>query len=434
MITAQVLRAAVGCLATLADLYAPLLDEVCERFEINTTRRLAHFLAQIGHESMSFKCTSEIWGPTPQQARYEGRHDLGNTQPGDGSRFRGHGLIQTTGRDNHARARDGLRAAGYESVPDFEADPLALTQPEWAARSAGLFWHDHKCNAAADRDDIIAVTKIVNGGKNGLEDRTARLKRAYQFLPYVDAMVPADPVAPIAAPPVPAAPLPVPDIPPPPAQPTKSENPMVIAGTFLWGLAQSLIGAFAPLAQEKISKEIARHTNNPEVAEQVASGVVNMAKTLTGQDDPIAAVAAAKTDPSMVQQIEASALDTIDRLAPMLDKIAAWDKQAWDAEEASRAAASARAAGDHNDQDAFLTRSIVWIVIGLLLATAVLIGVLSWLKFDSGVTALVSLFTTISGLAVGKFGTRYDHRYGSSRSSSGKDIVIGELSRRPSKQ
>lgn len=130
----ETLSAAVGCKLNTALKYVEYINEACLRYDIDTDIRLAAFLAQIGHESMSFRYSVELWGPTPAQVHYEGRLDLGNTQPGDGPKFRGHGLIQVTGRANHAAARDAL---AYLDCPDFEEDPAALSQPRWAALSAG---------------------------------------------------------------------------------------------------------------------------------------------------------------------------------------------------------------------------------------------------------------------------------------------------------
>lgn len=151
-------------------------------YGIDTPLRKAAFLAQIGHESGGLRYSTELWGPTPTQARYEGRADLGNTQPGDGKRFRGHGLIQITGRFNHARMRDRLgEKFPTRIVPDFEADPEALALPEWAALSAADFWDDHKLNDWADKGDFDGVSDIINRGRktakegdaNGYGDRLA---------------------------------------------------------------------------------------------------------------------------------------------------------------------------------------------------------------------------------------------------------------------
>ena len=204
MITPDLLRAAVGCTPERAQAFAGPLSEACALFEVNTPARLAAFLAQVGHESASLRYTSELWGPTPAQQRYEGRADLGNTQPGDGSRYRGHGLLQTTGRANHRELRPALLLAGYEAVPDFEAEPERLTEPRWAAASAGFFWASRSCNALADAGAFEAITRKINGGTNGLADRIARLSRAQAALAAIPSPAPiAEPAAPIPAAPPP---------------------------------------------------------------------------------------------------------------------------------------------------------------------------------------------------------------------------------------
>ncbi len=213
--------------------------------------------------------------------------------------------------------------------------------------------------------------------------------------------------------------------------PSPKEETMLPLPALVLTLGQALISAFTPLAAEKINKEIARHTDNPEIANQVTSGLIETAKTLTGQSDPIQAVAAAQASPQIMQQLEDSALANLAKLAPVLDKLAQWDKDAWAAEEQSRDAAAKRAAEDPHDQDSFLTRAIVFMVAALMVTIAVMIGLMVWAKGDStAIAGLVGLFTTLAGSIAGKFNTRYDHRYGSSRSSGAKDVVIGELSRR----
>lgn len=137
------------------------------------------FLAQIGHESGSFRFVREIWGPTDAQRRYEGRDDLGNSYPGDGQRYCGRGLIQTTGRANYRRTTEWLLKL-VPDVPNFEEQPEALELPEWAALSAAAYWHERGCNQLADAGDFVAVTKRINGGLNGIEDRQARFARAKQ--------------------------------------------------------------------------------------------------------------------------------------------------------------------------------------------------------------------------------------------------------------
>lgn len=140
---------------------------------IDTPLRLEHFMAQLAHESDGFATTAEY----ASGRAYEGRRDLGNVKPGDGSRYRGHGLIQTTGRANHRAATIGIRKLD-PTAPDFEADPWELTKMPWALLSAVYYWQSRRLNRFADRDDLRAVTKAVNGGYNGLADRQQYRERA----------------------------------------------------------------------------------------------------------------------------------------------------------------------------------------------------------------------------------------------------------------
>lgn len=179
--TPQQLAAAMRIKLGRAAMWAPWLTQAMDAYEIDNKARQAPFLAQIGHESGGLAWASEIWGPTPAQARYEGRLDLGNTEPGDGSKYRGHGLIQVTGRANHAKARDMLRER-YPDAPDFEADPDELTKPQWAALSAAEYWHRHGCNELAENGQFQLITRKINGGLNGLPDREARLAWAMEAL------------------------------------------------------------------------------------------------------------------------------------------------------------------------------------------------------------------------------------------------------------
>lgn len=186
------LALATGCNSgTLAASWLPYILRTLDVYEINTVLRQAAFLAQIGHESGGLRHTSEMWGPTDTQSRYEGRADLGNTQPGDGYRFRGRGLIQITGRDNYARARRRMRERfPTEAVPDFEADPSQLAQAKWAALSAGDFWQRNNLNKWADIPDFDGVSDVINRGRktardgdaNGYADRLSRYHSAIKAL------------------------------------------------------------------------------------------------------------------------------------------------------------------------------------------------------------------------------------------------------------
>ena len=157
------------------------LNEAMKTYHITTPLRRAHFLAQVAHESGGLRFSEELWGPTAAQRRYEGRADLGNDQPGDGFRFRGRGLIQLTGRANY-RAYTRHRHDLGDAEADLEAHPDLVGQPPLAADVAGWFWDNRKINDAADRDDVEAVTRKINGGLNGLEDRKRYLRLAKEAL------------------------------------------------------------------------------------------------------------------------------------------------------------------------------------------------------------------------------------------------------------
>ena len=128
--------------------------------------RLAHFLAQVGHESGGFVYMEEI----ASGAAYEGRADLGNTQIGDGKRFKGRGPIQLTGRANY---REYGQALGI----GFEDHPELIAIPSIGLHVACEFWKQRGLNAWADADDALTITRKINGGQNGLPDRLARLTK-----------------------------------------------------------------------------------------------------------------------------------------------------------------------------------------------------------------------------------------------------------------
>jgi putative chitinase len=155
-------------------LYEPLVKGM-NKYEITTAMRAAHFIAQVGHETASFLYMEEI----ASGSAYEGRTDLGNTQPGDGRRFKGRGLIQLTGRTNYA-------AYSKDSGVDYVANPTAVSSdPFVCVDVACWYWNKRKINQLADKDDVKAVTKAINGGFNGLDDRIDYLKRAKAVLGIV---------------------------------------------------------------------------------------------------------------------------------------------------------------------------------------------------------------------------------------------------------
>lgn len=432
-LTPGMLRAATGCTQDAADIYAAPLFQAAAYYSINTPARLAAFLAQLGHESGSLRYTREIWGPTFAQAGYEGRRDLGNIYAGDGAKYRGHGLIQVTGRSNHAAARDRLRVEFGTDVPDFEFDPEALMQPRWACLSAADWWAHHGCNELADAGNYIGIGRLINRGSatatmpaNGEADRLLRWEKARAAIESSQSIT-----EPVNTEPAPADTTPITSTQSP--APVAPKENTIMGSTLLWGLAQSLIGIFAPLAKEKITKEVSRHTTNPEVADQVANTIIDSAIRITGKTDPIDAVSAAKADPVIVQQIEADALMTLERLAPVLDKMAAWDRDAWESSEKSMSSAASRAADLRGDRpflrfgEWFAASFIEFLSLLLLFISAG--GALTLALNDKLDNQLLGAIVTLM-LIAGYTGVR-EFWLGTSRSSSAKDVVIGELSRRP---
>lgn len=177
----------------------PHLETAMTRFEINTPIRVSAFIAQIGHESGRLKYTKEVWDPRkyPWQAKYEGRIDLGNTEPGDGERFMGRGVLQATGRKMYKLVSNKLGI-------DFVAQPRLLERPDYAALSAGVIWQqcaglnlgkralaalaERQMGAGVDLNDLAdlgafeLITLCINGGLNGYEDRCAIYQKARDIL------------------------------------------------------------------------------------------------------------------------------------------------------------------------------------------------------------------------------------------------------------
>lgn len=155
--------------------FVPVLNAAMGKYGIVTRLRIAAFIAQIGHESGQLRYVREIWGPTAQQAGYEGRADLGNTVKGDGSKYRGRGLIQITGRANYAACGEALGL-------DLIDKPELLELPQHAAMSAAWFWSTRGLNTLADQVEFAKITRRINGGLNGQDDRQALYDKALKVL------------------------------------------------------------------------------------------------------------------------------------------------------------------------------------------------------------------------------------------------------------
>lgn len=469
----------IGVMRLHAERAAAALDNSMRVYRISSKEEVARFISQLAHESAMFSRLRESLNYTPQRLMavfgahrisaedaerlgrkpgqpanesaianlvYGGewgvRH-LGNTATDDGWRYRGGGFIQTTGRDNYAALTSRLRARGIDGAPDFTEEPERLEDETWAAWAACDFWLMRGCSAITD---IEALTRRVNGGTNGLEERRA-LYHHLMLLPdeLFNAVAPVsddqsvlrdlvvappgpDATAPSLAPQEPlTAPVEVP-------QPQEHKI-MIPVLSLAGGLANFLFEAFAPLAKEKLTKEMARHTDDPAIAENIANTTIEAAKRLTGKADPVEAVQAAKADPALVEQVQASVMDELDRLAPLLERMAAIDRAEREAGDASMDAAARRNAGLPNDQDPFLTRAIVWLFVGVMVGAGALMAVLAARGANETVLMAVFAILNAGALAVfSKLGTRFDHRYGSSASSQNKDAVrdaaLASLSRR----
>jgi len=206
------LAKAVNTSEDIAAQWISALTHAMERYQINTPLRQAHFLAQIGHESNGLKSVTESlnysvdgllktfsrsriseadakkYGRTATQSANQemiantvyggewGLKNLGNSQPGDGFKFRGRGLIQITGRSNYEALENALKFDLVNRPERLAEDNLI------SAMAAAYFWHSRNLNGLADMDDILSITKRINGGTIGLDDRKLRLKRAKEVL------------------------------------------------------------------------------------------------------------------------------------------------------------------------------------------------------------------------------------------------------------
>lgn len=161
--------------------YTKLIDgynNAMRAANITNVKRAAMFAAQLGHESVSLRYMQEI---ASGQA-YNGRRDLGNIHPGDGPRFKGRGPIQLTGRNNYRAFTRWARAEGHSTI-DFEAEPRRLEEPHWGFLAASWYWTVARphINRMCDAGDLEGVTRAINGGLNGINDRRNRYQRALGF-------------------------------------------------------------------------------------------------------------------------------------------------------------------------------------------------------------------------------------------------------------
>jgi predicted chitinase len=153
-------------------------------FGVNTPVRLAMFLANVGHETGSLQWMEEIWGPTPQQRRYDTAlaNTLGNSQPGDGKRFRGRGPLMLTGRANYRDYTSYLAGNVVTFKDDLTVNPELVALPYVGWLTAGAYWQRQNLGKIADTGDFTLMCKRINGGTIGLDDRKARYARNLEIL------------------------------------------------------------------------------------------------------------------------------------------------------------------------------------------------------------------------------------------------------------
>jgi putative chitinase len=193
----QILAISPACKPDVAEGLAQCLPAIFEQYAIDTPLRVAHFLAQTAHESEGFthfvenlnysaaglkntfpkyfhQVSPTAYARNPEKIAnhvYASRMGNGNEASGDGWKFRGRGMIQLTGRDNYTHFSND---AGKDAVQN----PDLLSTPEGAAESAAWYWKERDINKPADEDDVVTVTKLINGGILGLDERKALLVKA----------------------------------------------------------------------------------------------------------------------------------------------------------------------------------------------------------------------------------------------------------------
>lgn len=180
-ITAQQLLQILPNASAKAGVFVSTLNASMGKYAIVTRQRMAAFIAQIGHESGQLRYVRELGGDA-YLAKYDtGRlaQRLGNTPEadGDGQKYRGRGLIQVTGRDNYEACSEALFGDSRLLVT-----PELLEQPVYASMSAGWFWQSRGLNTLADQGDFEKITRRINGGLNGWEDRQKLYRRALEVL------------------------------------------------------------------------------------------------------------------------------------------------------------------------------------------------------------------------------------------------------------
>lgn len=191
MITKEMIKAiAPNSKNEVVDPLVKYLNIHLPKYDVTTYLRVCHFIAQAAHESASFRTLEEY----ADGSAYEGRRDLGNVNKGDGKRYKGRGIFQLTGRANY-------RDMGKKLGLDLEGNPDLAKSPEVSVLTALEYWKSRGLSAFADKDDVTTITRRINGGLNGFDDRKRYLAKAKTVVPKTLTF------APVVAPPPPADPL-----------------------------------------------------------------------------------------------------------------------------------------------------------------------------------------------------------------------------------
>jgi len=221
---------------TVSDALTASLRDAMKTYDIDTPLRVAHFLAQTAHESGGFYYREEI----ASGEEYEGRADLGNTSPGDGKKFKGRGDIQLTGRANY-------EAYSKAKGVDFVLNPDLVATDEYVHDVAAWFWTRKKLNRYADADDVVSITKRINGGLNGIVERTRMSVRAKALFKGRESRP--SPIIEDVAPIIPTAPADLKDN--PPLVPKEEavflfKSKPLWTSKRVWGIIITILGVFGP--------------------------------------------------------------------------------------------------------------------------------------------------------------------------------------------
>lgn len=275
MITREMLKAIAP--NSKEEIIGPLviyLNEHMPKYEVNNYLRISHFLAQAAHEAASFRTLEEY----ATGAAYEGRKDLGNTKKGDGVRYKGRGIFQLTGRANY-------RDIGKKIGKDLENNPELAESPEVSVLTALEYWKSRNLNPLADDDNVETITRKINGGLNGFEDRKKYLAKCKQVIPKNISFAVSAPAAKPTTPPTKPILSKKEDLPPAPINPLIPPIVMAKIGdrsSYVGDLQSMLVrkgwklaidGAFGPKTEQAVREF--QYDNGLEVTGQIDTDTLN---------------------------------------------------------------------------------------------------------------------------------------------------------------